>query len=59
MHYRGLLRVARRDAGMRIYAAREPGPPRRRAEIRARIDALVDVIVAKYAPLPAPRWPSW
>ena len=27
MHYRGLLRVARRDAGTRVYAAREPWPP--------------------------------
>ena len=27
MHYRGLLRIARRDAGVRLYAAREPTPP--------------------------------
>jgi uncharacterized protein YcaQ len=54
MHYRGLLRVARRDAGTRVYAAREPWPlPTDRAEVRARMDTLVDVIVAKYAPLPA------
>ncbi len=59
MHYRGLLRVARRDAGTRVYAAREddgalgrealPGT----AAAAARIDALIDVIVQKYAPLPA------
>jgi uncharacterized protein YcaQ len=54
MHYRGLLRVARRDAGTRVYAAREPWPMLAdKAEIRARMDTLVDVIVAKYAPLPA------
>jgi uncharacterized protein YcaQ len=54
MHYRGLLRVARRDAGTRVYAAREPWPlPSDSAEIRMRMDTLVDVIVAKYAPLPA------
>ncbi|HYJ98283.1 MAG TPA: crosslink repair DNA glycosylase YcaQ family protein [Burkholderiaceae bacterium] len=54
MHYRGLLRVARRDAGTRVYAAREPWPMLAdQAEIRARMDTLVDLIVAKYAPLPA------
>ena len=36
MHYRGLLRVVRRDAGIRVYAAREPGlPPERRRPRRA------------------------
>jgi len=55
MHYRGLLRVARRDGGTRIYAAREPWPPHgSRAQARERMDALVDLIVATYAPLPAP-----
>ncbi|MCG3189163.1 MAG: hypothetical protein LKCHEGNO_01436 [Burkholderiaceae bacterium] len=54
MHYRGLLRVARRDAGTRVYAAREPWPELAdRSDVRARMDALVDLIVAKYAPLPA------
>ncbi|HEY6513317.1 MAG TPA: crosslink repair DNA glycosylase YcaQ family protein [Burkholderiaceae bacterium] len=54
MHYRGLLRVARRDAGTRVYAAREPWPLlAEKAEMRSRMDALVDVVVAKYAPLPA------
>jgi uncharacterized protein YcaQ len=54
MHYRGLLRVARRDAGTRVYAAREPWPEQSdRAQIRARMDTMVDLIVAKYAPLPA------
>jgi hypothetical protein len=75
MHYRGLLRVARREGGTRIYAPRmaearepepEPGPgpgpglgsesipgsPAAGTDI-SRMDALVDLIVHKYAPLPA------
>jgi uncharacterized protein YcaQ len=54
MHYRGLLRVVRREAGIRIYAVHEhAAAPRDSATRRARLDALVDVIVRKYAPLPA------
>jgi uncharacterized protein len=54
MQYRGLLRIARRDGGVRVYAAREPtSPPADAAERRARHDALIDLIVRKYAPLPA------
>ena len=54
MHYRGLLRIARRDGGTRIYAAREPAPLLPDAQTSsARHDALVDVLVRKYAPLPA------
>jgi len=54
MHYRGLLRVARRDAGTRLYSARAPWPPHGdRAQVRARMDALVDLLVTTYAPLPA------
>ena len=53
MHYRGLLRVARRQDGIRIYAAREHAPgPADAAACQAQIDALVDVVVRKYAPLP-------
>lgn len=51
MHYRGLLRVARREGGIRLYAAREATPAP--ADAAAAYDALVDAIVAKYAPLPA------
>ena len=51
MHYRGLLRVARREAGIRLYAAREATPAP--VDAQAAHDALVDVIIAKYAPLPA------
>ena len=59
MHYRGLLRVARREGGTRIYAAREPAAlPDPAAMLdpaaaSARMDALVDLVVHKYAPLPA------
>ena len=55
MHYRGMLRVARRERGIRIYAARVEEPSTRLdANARAeRLDALVDVAVRKYAPLPA------
>jgi uncharacterized protein YcaQ len=57
MHYRGLLRVARREGGTRVFAARNPDPPELApldaAAVGARIDALVDVIVRQYAPLPA------
>lgn len=55
MHYRGMLRVAQRHGGVRIYAAHRHGAePADAAERLARIDALVDVAVRIYAPLPAP-----
>jgi uncharacterized protein YcaQ len=54
MHYRGLLRVVRREAGIRIYAVHEhTAGPRDAATRAAQLDALVDVVVGKYAPLPA------
>jgi uncharacterized protein YcaQ len=53
MHYQGLLRVARREGGVRLYA---PGGPFVRrggaGDPTAALDALVDVVVNKYAPLP-------
>jgi uncharacterized protein YcaQ len=55
MHYRGLLRVVRREGGTRIYALRDPAsdPTLLDGEAkRARLDALVDVVVGVYAPLP-------
>jgi hypothetical protein len=54
MHYRGLLRVKRRDGGTRVYEAVTHPPaddsPAARAE---RAAALIDLVVRKYAPLPA------
>jgi uncharacterized protein YcaQ len=52
MHYHGLLRVARREGGTRCYAARDSHPPA--ADPERALDALVEVLVAKYAPLPLP-----
>jgi uncharacterized protein YcaQ len=52
MHYRGLLRVARRDAGIRIYAVRGVLPDEA-GSAAVRLDALVDAVVNTYAPLTA------
>jgi uncharacterized protein YcaQ len=54
LHYKGLLRVDRREAGIRIYAPHEHGSsPATPADRRARVDSLVDAVVHTYAPLPA------
>ena len=54
MHYKGLLRVARREAGIRVYAAHQHGPgPVGAAARRAQLDRLVDSVIALYAPIPA------
>ena len=58
MHYNGLLRVVRREGGIRIYAAVEQQlPPPGAVARRQQIDALVDVLVRTYAPVPAPSLP--
>lgn len=60
MHYAGLLRIARREKGIRIYTPHRHEPvPSTAAERRARIDALVDVLVRIYAPLPGPSLSSY
>ncbi|HWN47782.1 MAG TPA: crosslink repair DNA glycosylase YcaQ family protein [Steroidobacteraceae bacterium] len=51
MHYRGLLRIARREGGIRMYAPREVSVAP--ADPNATMDTLVDIIVNKYAPLTA------
>jgi uncharacterized protein YcaQ len=54
MHYRGYLRIARRERGTRVYALREAVTDvKDAAPAAARFDALVDVLMRKYAPLPA------
>lgn len=53
MHYRGLLRVARREGGIRLYAPQLAHDRHSPAHPDATLDALIDVAVAKYAPLPA------
>jgi uncharacterized protein YcaQ len=50
MHYRGLVRIAGREGGVRLYAPRDAHEPA--ADPAAAMDALVDVVVRKYAPLP-------
>jgi len=55
LHFRGLLRVVRRESGVRIYAAHDhPEGPTDPGSRRIAIDALVDLVVNTYAPLPAP-----
>ncbi len=51
MHYRGMLRVAARVSGIRTYAVAEHLPQVCDDATQA-MDALIDVIVHKYAPLP-------
>ncbi len=54
MHYRGMVRVARREGGIRIYApAVHEGASAPRAAVT---DALVALLVHKYAPVPAPSF---
>jgi len=54
MHYRGLLRIVRRDAGIRVYGVRDRAALRiDKAERARRVDALIDVAVNIYGPLPA------
>ena len=54
MHYRGLLRVTRRERGVRVYSVRESAPEPVGVSPAGRVDALIDVVVNKYAPVPGP-----
>lgn len=55
MHYRGLLRVKRRESGTRVYEVATHVPvDDSPAEGIRRAAALIDLVVRKYAPLPAP-----
>ena len=54
LHYRGWLRVTRRESGVRLYAVRGPAAAADALSPAARVDALIDVVVNIYAPLPAP-----
>jgi uncharacterized protein len=49
MLLRGMLRVARREGGTRVYAVRPPNESPR--DVAAAMDTMIDVIVAKYAPI--------
>jgi hypothetical protein len=54
MHYKGMLRVSRRDHGIRVYAPQQHGSgPIGAAARRSHLDALVDTVVGLYSPVPA------
>lgn len=53
MHYRGLLRVSRRENGIRLYAVRASATRSDRPSIDQLLDSLIDAAVNVYAPLPA------
>jgi hypothetical protein len=56
MHYEGLLRVVRREAGIRLYAAHQHATaPIDNVMRSARVDALVDAVIDVYAPVPEGR----
>lgn len=50
LHYRGRLRVVRREQGIRVYGPVEHAP--HALSPAERVDALIDVAVGLYAPLP-------
>lgn len=53
MHYQGLLRVVRREAGIRLYTAHEYAAVTLDGDAcDARLDALADAAIRIYAPLP-------
>jgi uncharacterized protein len=53
MHYQGLLRIVRREAGIRIYAPHEHASANLDDAAReARLDALANAAIRIYAPLP-------
>lgn len=54
MHYRGMLRVQRRDSGTRIYSVAAHAEAETGAAAQAqRASALIGLVVGTYAPLPA------
>jgi uncharacterized protein len=54
LHYRGLLRVTRREAGARVYQAVGHPPQNDSPDARlARAGQFLDILVKLYAPLPA------
>ncbi|MGI8891369.1 MAG: DNA glycosylase AlkZ-like family protein [Chthoniobacterales bacterium] len=54
LHYRGLLRVERREKGIRVYGAHRHKPVvLDQAECRSCLDRLVDGVANIYAPLPS------
>ena len=59
LHYRGLLRVVRRDGGIRVYEAQAHDEAALSLDQRReRLDRLLMVMVENYAPVPSPTL-SW
>lgn len=55
MHYMGLLRVVRREKGIRLYTVHEhPSLDLTEAERQAKMDGLIDTVVNLYGPLSRP-----
>ena len=53
MHYQGLLRVVRRESGIRLYEVHQHATAPIDTVVRsARLDALVDAALHVYAPAP-------
>jgi len=52
LHFSGQLRVAGRRSGIRLYAPSHATPIRAKGDLSS-LDALIDIAVRKYAPLPA------
>jgi len=53
MHYRGLLRVVRRESGIRLYAVHaHAAATMDELERHRRLDRLADVVIEIYAPMP-------
>jgi len=53
MHYRGMLRVAKRERGIRVYALSQLEPNGKDVrDVDATLDQMMDVLLNKYAPLP-------
>ncbi len=52
LHYRGLLHVARRARGVRVYSIAEPLADDEKRTPTQRADGLIELLVRLYAPLP-------
>ena len=53
MHYWGMLRIVRRERGVRVYGVRAQTPKAPEHDVPRRLDAIVDLAVDIYAPMPA------
>ncbi len=53
MHYRGMLRVVKRERGIRLYATRPQIALPDKVAREDALDQLIDIVIKQYAPLPA------